>query len=225
MHRYRNELKFLVSQGELNIIKLRLEGVMKPDRHQNGDCYHIRSLYFDDEYDSCMRENEAGVDERRKYRIRIYDKSSDRINLEIKSKKHGLTSKRSSLIDVAQCRKYMEGKSDVIKGQMDAPLREFELMRKMKHLHPVCIVEYERTAYVYPVGNVRITFDRNIEATQQTKAFLEKPDFLKPILPTGRHIIEVKYDELLPEFIAQLIEIGTLERTSFSKYYLARIAE
>ena len=224
MQRYRNELKFLISQGELEIIKGRLQGVMQPDRYQRGECYHIRSLYFDDEHDSCMRENEAGIDERCKYRIRIYNKSSDRISLELKSKKHGLTNKRSSLIDEVQCLKYMEDEPTIITEQMPVPVREFELMRKMKRMHPVCIVEYERTAYVYPVGNVRITFDRNIEATQQTKSFLGETKYLKPILPVGNHILEVKYDELLPDFIAQLIEIGTLERIAFSKYYLARIS-
>ena len=68
---------------------------MSLDLHQEGDCYEIRSLYFDDAWDSCMNENAAGVDQREKYRIRIYGPESDVIHLEIKEKNRGLTKKRS----------------------------------------------------------------------------------------------------------------------------------
>ena len=45
-----------------------------------------------------------------------------------------------------------------------------------------------------------------------------------PVLPAGMHVLEVKYDELLPDYIAQLLETGKLQRTAFSKYYLGRMA-
>ena len=45
-----------------------------------------------------------------------------------------------------------------------------------------------------------------------------------PLLPSGMHVLEVKYDELLPDFIAQALELGTLQQCAFSKYYLGRMA-
>lgn len=69
---YRVENKYLVTDAQLALLAGRLKPVMPQDVHQSGNCYEIRSLYFDDVRDRCMDENEAGYDQRRKYRIRIY---------------------------------------------------------------------------------------------------------------------------------------------------------
>ena len=42
-------------------------------------------------------------------------------------------------------------------------------------------------------------------------------------METGQQILEVKYDEFLPDTIAQLLEIGSLQQTTFSKYYMASL--
>lgn len=88
-----------------------------------------------------------------------------------------------------------------------------------RQLRPRIIIEYERTAFVYPSGNVRITFDRNIAFSDRLADFMEDSIALTPVLGKGKHILEVKFDEFLPDFIAQLLELNTLERTSFSKFY------
>ena len=59
---------------------------MKPDIHQTDSCYEIRSLYFDDCDDSFLEENESGVDQRKKYRIRIYDTKGEIIHLKLRKK-------------------------------------------------------------------------------------------------------------------------------------------
>ena len=84
------------------------------------------------------------------------------------------------------------------------------------------IVDYERTVYVCPIGNVRVTFDRNISSSTDFKHFGEKNIAKRPIMPCGHHILEVKYDELLPDYIYKSLEIEALQRTTFSKYYLCR---
>lgn len=220
---YRNELKFFVTEQHLALLKFRLLPVMKYDVHQKGDCYHIRSLYFDDINNTCMRENEAGIDDRKKYRIRIYGKSDRRIAMEIKSKYHGLTKKKSCSVSREDCEIYMAGKHPQFCEDMDETAKEFFVEHSVRNLRPVSIVEYERTAFTEPKGNVRITFDRNISVSSRTKDFFEENLPLFPVLPPGVHILEVKYDEFLPDHIAGLLEIGSLRRTSFSKYYLSRI--
>ena len=75
------------------------------------------------------------------------------------------------------------------------------------------------------MGNVRVTFDRNIMASRACDEFLEnRVSGMVPILPKGLHVLEVKYDEFLPDFIARQLEIGNLRQTAFSKYYLGRLA-
>jgi hypothetical protein len=92
-------------------------------------------------------------------------------------------------------------------------------------MQPKIIIAYERTAFVHPIGNVRITFDRNIMASRNCASFLEpRIEELVPILPVGMHVLEVKYDEYLPDVIARQLQTGKLQQTAFSKYYLGRLA-
>lgn len=106
-------MKFLVSEGELEILHYRLLPVMKKDMHQKGNSYLIRSMYFDDINDSCKKENEDGVDNRRKFRIRLYDGRIDVLHLEKKEKCRGMTRKNSADIARYDCEKYMNGEIPV----------------------------------------------------------------------------------------------------------------
>jgi hypothetical protein len=45
-------------------------------------------------------------------------------------------------------------------------------------------------------------------------------DFLKEY----ENVLEVKYDEFIPDFLLQLLELGNLQQTSYSKYQLCRDA-
>ncbi|MDE7320229.1 MAG: polyphosphate polymerase domain-containing protein [Lachnospiraceae bacterium] len=222
-NQYRHEFKYLCSYGELMMLKVRLQGLVSLDTHVGeAGVYNIRSLYFDDIYDTCYRENEAGTDPREKFRIRIYDHSSERISLELKRKVRGKTQKLSCLLTEEQCRELMEGEIPVLQEKTPALLRKLCLLMQTRHMRPKVIVEYERVPYVYPHGNVRITMDENISASNRTELFLERQIPLRPILEAGQHILEVKYDEYLPDCIYRTIQPGNLRQTAFSKYYLCR---
>ena len=198
--------------------------VMQPDVHQQGGCYEIRSVYFDDICDSCMDENEAGIDCRNKYRIRIYDPACEMINLEIKEKRNGLTKKTSCRITDDEYDALIQGGKELDFGERQ-PLNQLLLKMRCVKMQPKIVIAYERTAYVHPTGNVRITFDRNIMASKEYNTFFEnRVSGLIPILPIGMHVLEVKYDEMLPDMIAKQLEIGKLRQTAFSKYYLGRMA-
>ena len=95
-------------------------------------------------------------------------------------------------------------------------------LMQMSHYQPVQIVEYERIAMVEPNGNVRVTFDRNIGGTNQIGTFFDTVLPCVPALPAGIHILEVKYDEFLPDPIREVLNSISLKRVSFSKYYFTR---
>ena len=185
--------------------------------------YNIRSIYFDDYYDSYFFQNDAGVDDRFKIRIRIYDKSSELIKLEIKYKKNGYTKKESCRINEDLCKKVMNGEFISIDDCKSKVLYRLYIEQHMYLLKPKIIVEYDRTAYTSKTGNVRITFDRNIRYSKEINKFFENNLFSQPIMSTGQDVLEIKYDEFLPDYIASVLELNTLERTSFSKYYLSRL--
>lgn len=219
---YRHELKFLVSDAQLQLIHYRLKLLMGQDRHQKESAYTVRSLYFDDFYNSCVEENESGIDRRRKYRIRIYDGNDETIKLEKKIKYRGMTKKVSREISRKDCLVYMSGRAPQLTADSTELEKELYAEMKTRGMHPVTLVEYERSAFVEPRGNVRVTFDRNISGSEAIERFLDKSVMAAPLLPKGSHVLEVKYDELLPEYIAQALEIGALQRSAFSKYYYAR---
>ncbi len=97
----------------------------------------------------------------------------------------------------------------------------FNLAIQTKALRPKVIVAYERKAYIYPSGNVRITFDRNIRASSQIAAFGSKKISYDPLREQDA-VLEIKYDEFLPEFILQLLEQNSMQQTACSKYRLCR---
>ena len=96
------------------------------------------------------------------------------------------------------------------------------LQMNTKLLHPVTIVEYERIPYICQYGNVRVTFDMNISSSVCFDSFFNDRISKRPIMPPGMHLLEVKFDEYLPDYIYNALNLGTLQQTSYSKYYLCR---
>lgn len=220
--RYRHELKYVCSEGELQIIQSRIRQLCRRDAHTSSHgIYHIRSVYFDDSQDRFYFENENGNDPREKFRIRIYNNSDSRITLECKKKQRTMTRKDSCPLTREQYQQLLSNTLPVNADQ-NPLLRKFLLQQAQTGLAPKVIVAYERTPFVYPFGNVRITFDRNIGSTTEIDGFFDPHLPLRPILPSGKHVLEVKYDELLPSFLYEAMNLGSLRQTAFSKYYLCR---
>lgn len=220
---YREERKYFCSDYDMTILMHRLRAILPYDIHQQDGCYTIRSLYFDTSDNQCFYENEAGVDNRKKYRIRTYNNSDQKIQFEVKEKRNGKTKKSSFPLTRRECESLMHG--EFISCPEDSSvLNQVFLAEHLHLLHPAVTVEYERTAFTYPIGNVRITFDRNISACPNTRDFFADHPLKYPAMPWHEHVLEVKYDELLPGFIAQALELNNLRLTSCSKYYLGRKA-
>lgn len=220
---YRVEKKYLISNRQIQLFTSKLKTVMKQDLNQQGKVYYIRSLYFDDIFDSCMNENEAGVNQRSKLRIRTYDYQAQKMYLENKEKLSGFTKKTRDIITRQECLHIMDGNALPF-GQRTV-VNKLSIDMKTAHMVPKTIIEYERTALVHILGNTRVTFDQNITASRYYKEFLsENVGGKVSVLPKGMHILEVKYDEFLPDFIAGLLEDGNLTQIAFSKYYLGRFA-
>lgn len=221
--KFRHELKYVVGVGELSLIQNRINHLIPLDRHvgETG-AYSIRSLYFDDYENSCFYENENGTDPREKFRIRIYNHSTDRITLECKRKERGKTLKTSCPLTLEQTKQLMEGKYLPDIANQPEVLRKLTLRMMTKRMRPVVIVEYDRIPYVYKNGNVRITLDMNVSSSSNVASFLDEQIPKRPIMPAGQHLLEVKFDEYLPDFIHHNLNLHSLTQTAYSKYYLCR---
>lgn len=219
---YRSELKYLCSAVQLAIIRGRMQAMMRPDSHTVNGQYTIRSMYFDNCDDRCFYENESGTDPREKFRIRIYNADGARISLECKRKERSKTHKTACLLSPEEYRALLAGETAAALASEKALLRKFALLMRTELFRPAVIVEYDRTPFIWPVGNVRITLDRNIRSSVDFDRFFEKDLATRPILPPGQHLLEVKYDALLPDPIYDALQLRDLQQTAFSKYYLCR---
>lgn len=221
--KYRHEYKYVCNAMENAILKTRAAGILERDAHAGADgAYRIRSLYFDDLEDRCYYENESGIGERDKYRIRIYNQDASRITLEKKSKVRGMTQKVSAQISTEQCRQLMAGVIPSITQDMVESLKRLFLQMQKKNMRPKVIVEYVRYPFTSQNGNVRVTFDEAISSSNELGRFLERNLVLRPVMECGRGILEVKWDEYLPDYIKNAMQLDTLLWSSFSKYYLCR---
>lgn len=222
--KFRHELKYICSDAELNIIKCRLQNIMPLDPHTGeSGTYNIKSMYFDDLYNTSYFDNEDGANPREKWRIRIYNNSDKRITLESKRKENDMILKKSCPITLKQFNA-IAYKDGVCTISNDTPplLNKFLLDMMNKGLKPVVIVQYDRRPFVYALGNVRVTFDQNIMGSTDFDHFFSPNNPCRPILPLGHSLLEVKYDEYIPDHIYHAIQMTDMQRTRFSKYYLCR---
>ena len=222
---YRHEYKYPLTHGQRIIEDAKISAVASLDVHAGEDgSYNIRSLYFDDYENRCYMDNENGVDNREKYRIRIYNHQTDRISLEVKQKIRGKTSKRACLITRQQCRQLMDGiiPNDIQPDQQ--VLHKLAILMAVRFMKPVVIVDYDRVPYVYRQqdANVRVTFDCNITSVSNVQTFLDEKVSGRGVMRAGWALMEVKFDSFLPDEIYSLLQLDGLSVSTFSKYYLCR---
>ncbi len=220
---YRHEFKYEINELQLAELKMRLGAVMQLDSHvaEEGR-YKIRSLYFDDYYNTCYNENENGTDPREKFRIRIYNASDSIISLELKRKEAGKTLKKSCRIMREQTERLMAGEGVLWQDDMHPLLKKLYILGETRGMKPKIIVEYDRVPYVCADGNVRATLDLNIGASANIGSFFDPKLSLRPVMPCGTHLFEMKFDNFLPDYIYRSAQIKKLRQTTFSKYYLCR---
>lgn len=213
----RTELKFIITIDEYHKLKNELIHLMSLDTHAKvvDRMYHIRSLYFDDLYDSRALEKADGVEFHQKYRIRSYDMTASR--LEYKTKVGNMTNKQSFWLTKEVEVALMNQDYEVLYKNLDDSLIQGMVGRmKFDHLKPVLWIDYDREAYTHKIGDTRITFDKDITATTYGRAFPFKRNVLEP----RTLVLEVKYTNILPDFISKVLFHRNFQVLSYSKYYM-----
>ncbi len=220
--RGRHELKHSINYSDMLQLRQKLPGVMRRDGNADADGgYRIRSLYFDNYSDKALREKVDGVDMREKFRLRFYNDDPSFIRLEKKSKRHGLCYKQSAHITYETCKALLNGDYEPLKESGDALLTELYAKMTYELLRPKNIVDYRREAYLFPAGNVRVTLDYDIRASQTPADFLSAGYASVPV--RERLVLEVKYDGFLPDLIRGVVSLSSRQAAAFSKYAAARI--
>lgn len=222
-YKYRHELKFKISNSAAEVLKQKLSLILKKDKnaYYSDGSYLIKSLYFDDLDSTSYYEKMDGVLYRKKYRIRIYNNNDEFIRLEKKMKHNTYTAKEQILISKDIYSKILNGKLD----EIDSPtglLEEFITNSKTKHLVPSVIVLYHRIAFTYPISEVRITFDSHIQSGLYNYDLFDKEVPMYDVSEPGKQVLEVKFNEILPLHIANILNDIPSCKEAVSKFAICR---
>ena len=219
---YRKEWKYVISIAEYLRLKPWLEQLLQPDAHGIDGTYTVRSLYFDSLYDRDFYDNLDGVLEKRKIRLRCYPPDFGHASLEYKAKDGSDGFKRHVTLGADEIRAVQQGDYSCLAAKDDAVARGIYQRMIQGVYRPKTVIEYTRTAYLYPVSDTRITFDQKQRATGTGIGFLEKEPSFLPLMPDNMGVLEMKYNDFLPYPIMGLMQ--NLDRLwqANSKYTQAR---
>ena len=203
------------------VLRSRLSAVMKKDVHTIDGKYFIRSLYFDNAQDKALTEKINGVNIREKFRIRYYNYDTSVIHLEKKSKINGLCLKESAFLTKEMAQAIADGDYGWMMNSGEPLIQELYSKIMSQGLRPKTIVDYEREPFVFPAGNVRVTLDYNIRTGMACTDFLN-PDCVT-VSASDAIILEVKWDEYLPDIIRDIVQLPSCRTGNYSKYAVCRI--
>lgn len=218
---YRHEYKYLISRQAAELLKRRLPHIMQPDPHagETGQ-YTIRSLYFDDCNATAYYEKMDGINERTKYRIRFYNYDSSAIKLERKEKLGNLTRKTAQTITKADARALEFGLAAGCPDHPEGLCEELRLACLSRALRPRVLVDYDRTPFFCPNGNVRITIDENVRTRPYIAHLFASPRAMIPVLDADQVILEVKFDDFIPSYLLDALADIPKDSLAISKFAL-----
>ena len=220
----RQELKYGITYIDYMLLKNKLKYMMRLDTHAGPTGkYSIRSCYFDNFENKVMNEKKEGYLTRDKYRIRFYGKSDGIINLERKSKRNNLTYKSKCNMTQSEFEKIRIGDISWMEKDNRSLICDLYLEMKMNLIKPMSVVDYEREAYVYLYGNVRVTFDSKVQTSLRNTDMFNKDLPMVDVLEPTEVILEVKYDEYLPDMVKMMLQGINTTHEAYSKYQLSRM--
>ena len=217
---YRHELKYLISWADKAELTTRISPILKLDPHATNGGYFIRSLYFDDYWNTAYEEKDAGVLLRKKYRIRIYNCSDRSIKLERKKKFGSYIYKEAAPLTHAEFDAILAGDYAFLLHSPHRLCQEFYTECVCNVLRPRVIVDYDREPWIMDAGTVRVTFDMDVRAAVGSWDIFDATLPALPVLEPGKLVMEVKFTEYLPQVVRDILPPRAQELTAVSKYVL-----
>lgn len=222
----RFELKYLITLQQAEGFKNALRAYLVPDEHgRESGRYALTSLYYDSPDLRCYWEKEYGLRFRRKLRLRRYatdDPLTEEspVFVEIKQRLDRVTQKRRALLPYGDALRLCNDRQLPDCAPEDrAVIEEIYVFLWQYNLRPVSIVRYERQAFVgteYDIG-LRVTFDTRLSFQAHHLHLHEQPSCL-PMLSPNQVVMEIKVNERMPLWLAELIAGHNLRLVRVSKY-------
>lgn len=220
---FRKELKYVITQEQFWDIKSRLGVLMEQDEHSTDGSYMVRSQYYDSITDADLKDNLDGVWEKQKIRVRVYSPNATVAKLEYKCKKGSDGIKYSMQLNREEVLRLENHQYDFLLERKEELAHRLYVKMTEEYYRPKTIIEYRRTAFLYPVSDVRITFDRNLRASSNPYGILEETPGYFPLLNADKVVMEIKYNDFLPTFLKEITTSVDASAEAYSKYSIARL--
>ena len=218
---FRKELKYVMYYHEFARIRKQLSALMKRDIHGGDFGYVVRSLYFDSVYDRDLYDTVDGYLKKAKIRLRTYGKDSQ-VKLELKEKQGSDSLKRSLTLSREEADRMQKCDYGFLLSRPEEAACKIYLRLMEGAYQPKTLIEYDREAYTYPAGDVRVTFDTGARGTASGwDLFGENPPWT-PLIGAGTGVLEIKYTSMLPAFLKNILKITDRLAVANSKYVQAR---
>lgn len=152
----------------------------------------------------------------------MYNNDPSVIHLERKFKQGRLGYKELALLTAKQAKQIVGGDIRWMAESTDEVILGFYSRIRGEGLAAKVIVDYTREPFVFYPGNVRVTLDYNIRTALRCTDFLNTRCTTVPV-PDSPCILEVKWDNFLPDVVRGMVQLGDRYRTAFSKYAACRM--
>lgn len=211
----RYELKYMLTEQQLSIIKEAMQEHMKADIHGKNT---ICSLYFDTPDFLLIRRSLEHPVYKEKLRLRSYGTAQPDsiVFIELKKKYDSVVYKRRVAMTEQEVENYLLHRNKIMDTQIT---REIDYcMDFYNNLAPAVMLSYQREAfYGKDDPEFRITFDEKI-LWRDYDLSLCSGIYGNPILPPGKVLMEVKTSGAIPLWFTEILTKNHIYKTSFSKY-------
>lgn len=190
--------------------------------------YTVRSIYFDTPTLDFYYEKMDGLKIRKKLRIRTYNDMDDFAFLEIKRKFVNCVAKERSKLPFMVIERLIntteESAIEYPENDHNSRLVSGRFMYNLfkKGLIPILLVVYEREAYLgIADDNERLTIDTDVRSVAEPDLaeILHTKDFVPSF--GNDAILELKFNDLMPQWMKELVREFNLKKGSISKYCLS----
>ncbi len=213
MKRY--ELKYILNSEQTDYLCNCLKGHMKEDQYSNTT---IASIYYDTPTYQLIRTSIEKPEFKEKIRLRSYGIATDKspVYLELKRKADGIVYKRRVQTTISDADKFFSGNSEISSsGQINKEITTFR--DYYKKLVPSCMIIYDRKSFYEPDGDLRLTIDENPRYRVDDLSLTKSMEGTS-LLNEGYTILEIKVQDSLPIWLAEVLSKGRIYQSSFSKY-------
>lgn len=223
----RREYKYYVPMQHIARLRKRLLIYMDHDEfclRMPENQYLVRSIYLDTPHYAFFNEKMAGLRNRKKLRIRAYNRQTpdSRAFIEIKRRLDDSILKERASIPLAEAGQLLETVAFTSNGAVtaaQAALNRFVFFTHHLNLSPSVLVIYEREAFFGKDNpEVRITFDMNVRSYPRPGLDDLFRDADLKTFCDPYFILEIKFYERMPYWTRQIVRDFHLLRESISKY-------